>query len=112
MVKNPIDRLIEAKETKIATCERAIEKYKIEIAALRKAREAVDNEYANPSTERTATDHPRKGRSLSAQWKEVLRAIGKMGENGADLDEVYEFCRQQNIELLRPTLRAQMSNYV
>jgi hypothetical protein len=112
---NPIDRLIEAKEARIANAEKGIGKLKIEIAALREAREAMTGAPAEGSNgvaaPRSATGN-RKGRSLSAQWKQVLADIAKKGSEGADLDEIERFCRQRGIDLKRPTLRAQMSNYV
>jgi hypothetical protein len=113
--QNPIDRLIEAKEARIANAERGIGKLKIEIAALREAREAmsVPAEIGNGTA---APKHPvgerRKGRSLSAEWKQVLSDIAKKGKEGADLDEIERFCRRRGIVLKRPTLRAQMSIYV
>jgi hypothetical protein len=49
---------------------------------------------------------------LSADWKAVLRAIAARRNDGASLDEIEGFCRQNSISIKRPTLRAQMSNYV
>jgi len=111
MAKNPIDRLIEAKEAKIATAERSIGKLKIEIAALREARQAVTDGTKSTSIPAPALE-PRRGRSLSAQWKQVLTDIAHVGAGGADLDNILLLCERHNIHLKRPTLRAQMSNYV
>jgi hypothetical protein len=138
--KHPIDRLIEAKETKIAHAERTIGKLKIEVAALREAREAVAESVGaarRPNGDAGETvgdtelmrlarslawreedkaeplpDGRKKGRSISAQWKQVLTDIAQKKSDGADLDEIEQFCRQRGIDLKRPTLRAQMSNYV
>jgi hypothetical protein len=121
MFKNPIDRLIEAKEAKIAAAERAIDKHKIELAVLREAREAVALERVENLTDRTTPSPangdmldttPRKGRSISEGWKRVLASIAKKSSGGADLDEILKFCADHGIQLQRPTLRAQMSGYV
>jgi hypothetical protein len=140
MAKNPIDRLIEAKEAKIASAERSIGKLKIEVAALREARDAVAESAravprANGEAGETAMDSElmrlarslawreedkaepspdgrKKGRSISLQWKQVLSDIACKGDAGASLDEIELFCIERDIDLKRPTLRAQMSNYV
>ena len=107
MPKNPIDRLIEAKEAKIASAERTIGKFKIEIAALREAKQAVST-----TIHAIINAPPRKRRSISEGWKRVLAAIALKGADGCGLDEISAICVVQNIDLKRPTLRAQMSNYV
>jgi hypothetical protein len=115
MAKNPIDRLIEAKEAKIASAERSIGKLKIEVSALREAREAVAE---NGPTLRmnvkmkAASTERKKGRSISSQWKQVLTDIAHKGAAGVSLDELELLCIEHDIDLKRPTLRAQMSNYV
>ena len=112
---DPIDRAIEAKLAKIANAERAISKLKIEVAALREVRDAVAD-VVEKSSERihaeASSQDRRKGRSLSAQWKQVLSDIAQHKNDGADLDQIERYCRQRGIDLKRPTLRAQMSNYV
>jgi hypothetical protein len=117
MAKNPIDRLIEAKEAKIASAERSIGKLKIEVAALREAREAVaESGGSTPHPNGKAKDvanERKKGRSISAQWKQVLTDIAHKGASGGvSLDELELLCIEHDIDLKRPTLRAQMSNYV
>lgn len=114
MGKHPIDRLIEAKEAKIALAEKAIGKLRIEISALRQAREAVaeSGEVVSRPNGKAKSIEPRKGRSISDAWKRTLAAIGLKYAVGASLDEIARFAAAQGIELKRPTLRAQMSNYV
>jgi hypothetical protein len=113
--KTPIDSLIDAKRSKIASMERALEKLKIEVGALEQARTVVAAEPA-PSRGRSRTNGvatgKRRGRSLSEGWKRVLAVIAQKGQDGASLDEIAAICAASNIELKRPTLRAQMSNYV
>ncbi len=129
----PLDDMIGTTRAKIARLEKtrekvdwAIEKLKIELGAFETARKVVDEAEFGPTPSGCPTPaqfregangvvefiEKRRGRSLSAQWKQVLTAIGKIGESGADLDQVYGLCRDNGIELKRPTLRAQMSNYV
>jgi len=115
MARNPIDRLIEAKEAKVVSAERSLDKLKIELAVLREAREVVaESTTTQPRADGKARSAPmrKKGRSISAQWKLVLTDIAHKREGGADLDEIQKFCRHRGIDLKRPTLRAQMSNYV
>jgi hypothetical protein len=113
--KTPIDSLIETKRSKIASMERAVEKLKIEVGALENARTIIAAEPA-PSRSRSRANGPttnkKRGRSISEGWKQVLAAIALKGNTGASLDEIAEYAVAQNIELKRPTLRAQMSNYV
>jgi len=116
MAKDPIDRLIEAKEAKVASIERALEKLKIELSVLREARQAIA-ETATALSEPGAMEaaviaEPRRGRSISEGWKRVLAAIAHKGSDGASLDEIAMLCIANGIDLKRPTLRAQMSNYV
>lgn len=114
--KTPIDSLIEAKQSKIASMERALEKLKIEVGALEQARTVVAAEPAptrgRPRANGVPTGEKRRGRSLSEGWKRVLAAIAFKGADGCGLDEISAICVAQNIDLKRPTLRAQMSNYV
>jgi hypothetical protein len=116
MPKDPIDQLIEAKEAKIAAAERVIGKLKIEIATLHEAREAIaetTTALSQPGAmEAAIAAEPRKGRSISSQWKQVLVDIAHVGADGVDLDNLLVLCERHNIHLKRPTLRAQMSNYV
>lgn len=115
--ENPIDRLIQANEAKIASLERTVEKLRIELVALRKAREAVAESDAD-TAEQPANGHDttpteaKRGRSLSANWKAVLRGIEDKGGHGADLDDIERLCRRQGIEIQRSTLRAQVWGYV
>lgn len=112
--RNPIDRLIEAKEAKLASLDRAADKLKIELSALREARQAVADETpaANGKTQSSQSNEPRRRRSISGEWKAVLIDLAQKGNGGADLDQIADMCKRHGIELLRPTLRAQMSNYV
>lgn len=118
--KHPIDPLIEAKRTALAKAERNIDKLKIEIATLEKARDAtpVDKSTArsrrvprSSATVNGASAEKRRGRSLSEAWKGVLFAIASKHSTGASLDEIARFCEVAGISLKRPTLRAQLSNY-
>ena len=85
MARNPIDRLIEAKEAKIAHAERTIGKLKIEVAALREAREAVaETGGATPrgnGRAKSASGERKRGRSISAQWKAVLKGHCRQAGN-------------------------------
>jgi len=114
--KTPIDTLIESKRSKIASMERALEKLKIEVGALEQARTVVAAEPAPtrrpPTRSNGAEGTKRRGRSLSEGWKRVLAAIAHKGSGGASLDEISDLAVAQGIEIKRPTLRAQMSNYV
>jgi len=113
--KTPLDALIETKRSKIASMERALEKLKIEVGALEQARVVVAAE-PSPVRSKARTNGTaggkKRGRSISESWKRVLAAIAHKGAAGASLDEIYAICHAQDIELKRPTLRAQMSNYV
>lgn len=113
--KTPIDAMIEAKQSKIASMERAIAKLRIEVGALEQAREVVAAEpFPTRSSSRAngTQESKKRGRSLSEGWKRILAAIAHKGSNGASLDEIAMLCVANGIDLKRPTLRAQMSNYV
>jgi hypothetical protein len=115
--RNPIDALIEAKVAKISSLEKILEKLRIEIGALEAARAAIarPKHFGNGAAKNGADNaghEKRRGRSLSDGWKRVLATIGKKGEGGADLGDIFAFCGEEGIKLKRPTLRAQMSNYV
>jgi hypothetical protein len=114
--KHPLDILIEAKRAKIASAERTLEKARIELATLEEARAAVIDHPIKPAVARAKANgsHPkgRRGRSLSETWKKVLSRIGAKGNLGASTDDIFAYCGAEGIELKRPTLRAQMSNYV
>jgi hypothetical protein len=113
--KTLIDPMIESKRSKIASMERALDKLRIEVAALEQARTVMAAEPAPTRRGRSngiAASGKRRGRSLSEGWKRVLAAIALKGADGASLDEISQFAVAQGIELKRATLRAQMSNYV
>ena len=111
--KTLIDPLIEAKRSKIASMERALEKLKIELAVLEQARVVVAAEPPARSKPKANGPEPKKrGRSISEGWKRTLAAIALKGGDGATLNEIAGIAAAQGIELKRPTLRAQMSNYV
>ena len=112
--KHPLDPMIEAKRASVARLERTLEKLRIQIATLEKAREVVIDQPARHKTNGAARapSEGRRGRSLSRTWKNVLGRIGTKGNLGASIDDVYAYCGAEGIELKRPTLRAQMSNYV
>jgi hypothetical protein len=112
--KTPIDSLIEGKKAKIVSMERALEKLKIEVGALEQARTVVAAEPAPARRPRSNGTHEpkRRGRSISEGWKRTLAGIALKTSEGASLDEISQIAAAQGIELKRPTLRAQMSNYV
>jgi len=114
--KTPLDPMIEAKRAKIATAERALDKLKIELATLETARHQIVSDQGadrEPKGVANGGAAQRRGRSMSAGWKSVLIRIAKTNSNnGVDLDQISDFCVQEGIKILRPTLRAQMSNYV
>lgn len=113
--KHPIDALIDAKVTKIEGFERSIAKLRIEVAALQQARTVLtenDSAPVSPKKQNGAEPQKRRGRSISNAWKAVLASIAVHGSTGATLDHVEKFCEGAGISLKRPTLRAQMSNYV
>lgn len=115
--RNPIDGLIEAAEAKAASLERALAKLQIELATLRKARDAVAEgdtiELLPSGHDKPVVIEGKRGRSLSEGWKRVLAAIAHKGRSdGIGLDQIHALCLANDIEIKRPTLRAQMSNYV
>jgi hypothetical protein len=117
--KHPLARMIEEKRAAIAKIERNLERLKIEVATLEKARAAMADTPAKPNRMRAAakangdaTAERRRGRSISAPWKRVLAEIGLAGQDGASIDYIADVCEQNGIQIKRPTLRAQMTNYV
>jgi len=114
--KHPLARMIEEKRAAIAKIERNLERLKIEVATLEKARAAMADQPSRPDhrPKGNGASHGgrRRGRSLSSTWKNVLSRIGAKGVLGSSIDDVYAYCGAEGIELKRATLRAQMSNYV
>jgi hypothetical protein len=124
----PLDLYIDKKKAEKAAAVRAyeeadqlIERLKIEIAALEQARGAINAAAQKPQRPKEASgffmtsdsvSETKRGRSLSAPWKRVLAEIGLAGDDGASIDFIAEVCKNEGIKLKRPTLRAQMSNYV
>jgi hypothetical protein len=113
--------MIEAKKAAAAKIERNLDKLKIEIATLEKARaEWIATQGAQPARRTREAARPnggppagkRRGRSLSTRWKNVLARIGRKGELGASIDDIDAFRTAEGITLERATLRAQLSNYV
>jgi hypothetical protein len=122
--KHPMEVYIEGKkaEQKAAVeayeaADQLIEKLGIEINALERAYSAIraadEKPQRSKSTRKGGKNAPTKrGRSLSSGWKAVLVGLSVMGARGASLDEIASLCEKGGISLKRPTLRAQMSNYV
>src|SRR5262245_59891936 len=116
--KHPIARMLEEKRAAIAKIERNLERLKIEVATLEKARAAMADTPAKPSRIRATAKangdatEKRRGRSISAPWKRVLSEIGLAGQDGASIDYIADVCDRNGIHIKRPTLRAQMVNYV
>jgi hypothetical protein len=127
--KDPIEALIDEKRAQINAAvktledaDQLIERLKIEIEALCQARGAINRAKQKPprpqagafTTGNGQDDVPevKRGRSLSESWKKVLARIGAKGAFGASIDDIAAYCLAEDIKLKRPTLRAQMSNYV
>src|SRR5260221_7770539 len=116
--KHALDPLIDTKRTALARAERSVEKLRIELTTLEKARAATAD--TGPTKQslpryrptRNATNGvttgKRRGRSLSTPWKNVLARIGSKGNWGASVDDIAAFCAAEGVELKRATLRAQM----
>lgn len=130
VMKRPtaLDLYIDKKRAEKAAAVRAyeeadqlIEKLNIEITALEQARGAINAATQKPQRPKaeasavngeSAASETKRGRSLSEPWKKVLARIGAKGDWPATIDEIADYCVAEGIELKRPTLRAQMSNYV
>lgn len=121
--KHPLELYIEGKKAEKTAAVKAyeeadqlIEKLMIEIAALERAysaiREAAEKPQRPKASGGDSTATTKRGRSISESWKQVLFHISQKKQDGASIDEIYAFCKAEGIELKRPTLRAQMSNYV
>jgi hypothetical protein len=122
--KHPMELYIEGKKAELQAAREAYEaadqlteKLAIEISALERAywatKEATSPKPRRPKKEGQGSDaETKRGRSISEQWKKVLFHISQKPDGAATIDEIYSFCKREGIVLKRPTLRAQMSNYV
>ncbi len=107
---NPVAGLIAVKHAEIREAERALEKLRIELAALEQAHAAVSD--LTMGSRLLHGQKSRKGRSLSERWKRVLLTLRPYGEAGATSDEIAGVCAAEGIKIERHTLRSQMTNYV